>query len=497
MEVEELYALVDEKKGLAVRFFFTDGTNDVIRLPTTNPKENYVPVLFNKPITRIEITSGYVNTKRLYEFDLKLKRDKIPPGKPTGLSALPGFDEIKLSWNQNPENDMFGYNIYVDGKKINSMPITRDMYTLKAQDYAKVYTIYITAVDLSGNESVPSDQVQGTPIQPPDTTPPGRPLGLQATPEVGQIKLDWTANTEPDLDGYLVFQDNVQLFQTPIKTNSFVVSGGLSYTTDTEFYVVAVDTSGNMSMKSNVVKARPIKPPNTTPPPVPSNLRAAMSADQLSIETNWGASVDPDLEGYYVYVSTDGTNFTRHNSAPIPATNYDITNLQADTVYHIRVTAVNIYGLESGPSNTVRIKSPSRNTTVTPGKPQADYWDISWTPVPGAVSYAIYYNNQKVGEVPGNVTTFRITKAMGYNPNGAIQVVDVRAQFSNGSSGGSNQPGRPVGSGWGMAPKDIITNSMFIIASLSSLVLLGLVIGIAPRLIKMLKKSIDARRRAT
>lgn len=498
VEIDEFWVVRQLKKGVAVMFTMTDGSQVTYRILHDEPDmEHRVPVSLSKPVKQIALYSGYIHATELYEIDMRQKRDLIPPGQPVGLSAVPGFDQVELTWTANTEPDMAGYNVYRDGVKVNTSLITRTTYIVVGGDYNKVYNFHITAVDASGNESIASSKVQAKPIEPPDTTPPGRPMGLKATGELARIELEWTANTEPDLAGYLIYQNGVLLFTTPLKDTKFTVSGGLSYTSDTSFYIVAVDKSGNVSMASSTVTARPIKPADTTPPPVPGTLTARMSQDALSIEASWGESVASDLDGYFVYVSTDSVNFSRANAVPIQVRDYSITPVDGDTAYWLKVSAIDINGNESGFSNVVRIKTPSRNTTVNPGKPTADYWDISWTPVPGAVSYAIYYNNQKVGEVPGNVTTFRITKAMGYNPNGAIQVVDVRATFANGGTGGSNQPGKPVGSGWGMTPKDIITNSAFIIVSLSSLVLLGLVISIAPRLIKMLKKSINARRRAT
>lgn len=495
--IERVWSIGSKGNYFYVKFIFVDGTSSsiVIAPGGTGVIENEKVLNLNKPVTSFVVYGGGGGSN-LHELDFSKVKDTIPPHKPDGLSAVAEYDQVTLKWNANTDKDIFGYHIYVDGKKESKMAKTPS-YTVPLKDYTKLYKFYITAVDTSGNESVPSDEVVSTPIEPPDTTPPARPIGLKATPGVAEVKLTWDANTEPDLAGYFVYKDGHQLFDVPIVDTEFTVIGGMSFTDDTEFHIRAVDTSGNLSMISNVVKAKPLRPTDTIPPGDPTNLKAQVSADAVRIITQWDAVPDPDLDGYYIYVSKDGgSTWTRNNPPPIKHPYYEITPIQPDTEYQIKVLAVDWAGNESGFSNVVTLKTPSANTVITP-KPQQDYLDVTWTPVPGAVSYWIYYNNRKVGEVPETQLSFRITKAMGYNPNSMTQIVDVRAQFSNGSSGGSNQPGKPPASGWGLTPKDILTNSVFLIVSLSSLVLFGLVIRIAPRLIKMLKQSIEMRRKST
>ena len=115
--------------------------------------------------------------------------DVFPPNAPTGLIATPVPAEdnlgahIDLSWAINPETDLTGYNVYrsekagVSGTRLNPQllptPAFRDMNAVPGQSY--YYTV--TAVDRTGNESVPSAAVQaGLP------TAAGSPAGNQATP---------------------------------------------------------------------------------------------------------------------------------------------------------------------------------------------------------------------------------------------------------------------------------------------------------------------------
>lgn len=479
-------------------FTFDDGTKKQVSFNTSSfPLVATETVLdLPKPV-RSFVIYGSGGSPYLHELDFSKIKDTTPPHKPTGITAVAGFDQVNLSWDINTDKDIFAYNIYVDGVKENKVAIRVNSYSVNLNDYTRTYSFFIRAIDTSGNESVSSDSVISTPIEPPDITPPSRPYGLKATAEVGQVSLTWSPNIEPDLAGYLIYKDGRLLFTTPITATDFIVTGGMSYTDDSEFSIVAVDFTGNVSIRSTVVKVKPIKPIDNTPPDIPLGLTAALTPDFLKIRTEWLAVTNPDLDGYYIYVSKDGgNNWIRTNPPPVRITRYDIEPIEPDTEYQIKVIAIDFSGNESGFSNTVKIKTPSKNTVVTPGPSTPDYMDITWLPIPGAEKYFIYYNGKRVGEAPPGTTTFRITKVMGYNPNGMLQVVDVRAQFANGSiGGGSNQPGKPIGTGWGFTAADIFTNSIWLIVSVSSLVLFGLVMKFTPKLITLIKKIVIRRRR--
>lgn len=89
------------------------------------------------------------------------------------------------------------------------------------------------------------------------------------------VTLQWDANTEPDLAGYLVYQadriaDHTSAWQkiTPelITEPTFVVIGLAD--ANYAWLVVAVDTEGNPSFVSNMVERY-----DRTPPLPPGNLR--------------------------------------------------------------------------------------------------------------------------------------------------------------------------------------------------------------------------------
>jgi endonuclease I len=93
-----------------------------------------------------------------------------------------------------------------------------------------------------------------------DTTPPAAPLNLNAVGGDAEISLDWSANVESDLSGYYVYRSDVgagsytRVNVTAISTNSFVDSN-LPAESSFDYYVTAIDTSGNESMASNIATA--------------------------------------------------------------------------------------------------------------------------------------------------------------------------------------------------------------------------------------------------
>ena len=89
-------------------------------------------------------------------------RDVFPPAPPQGLSSIYSAGAVELVWTANPEADLAGYNVYrldnQTAQRVNKdllrAPIFRD--TTAAPGKTLIY--YVTAVDLSGNQSKASNK---------------------------------------------------------------------------------------------------------------------------------------------------------------------------------------------------------------------------------------------------------------------------------------------------------------------------------------------------
>jgi chitodextrinase len=96
-----------------------------------------------------------------------------------------------------------------------------------------------------------------------DELAPATPTGLQATPADRAIGLKWTANSEPDLAGYVIgwrpSSGGASQSKTIPAPGTTVVLDGLSNETTYLLTLTAIDTTGNKSPRpwSPVQRPRP------------------------------------------------------------------------------------------------------------------------------------------------------------------------------------------------------------------------------------------------
>jgi hypothetical protein len=96
--------------------------------------------------------------------------DTTPPAAPAGLVAIAGDGQVDLSWNANTEPDLHHYLIYratTSGGPYNMIAMRNHTHGTTYTDNIVVngttYYYVITADDMSGNESVMSNEVSATP----------------------------------------------------------------------------------------------------------------------------------------------------------------------------------------------------------------------------------------------------------------------------------------------------------------------------------------------
>lgn len=112
---------------------------------------------------KTEDTNGNVSTGTAKVVTTNSEQDLVAPSAPTGLSGDIASNGASLKWSRNTETDIQGYNIYVDGVKENATPVTNIYYSLTGLEADTAYSIQITAVDTSGNESAKSSAFSITP----------------------------------------------------------------------------------------------------------------------------------------------------------------------------------------------------------------------------------------------------------------------------------------------------------------------------------------------
>jgi hypothetical protein len=259
-----------------------------------------------------------------------------PPAVPSSLSGTAGYSIANLYWTANSEIDLKGYNVYKNGIKVNLSPITNNIYGLTALTNGTIYSFTLTAINTSGYESTQTAAINIMPI---NSTPPAYPTGLTGTAGLNQVDLQWTANTESDIQGYNIFQGSTKLNIGTITGTSFHVDG-LTNAQTYPFTVSAINTSGVESTRSVIKYLTPL---NNVPPAVPIGFTATTGDTQIFL--TWTVNAESDIQGYYVYHFN-----TRVTSSPITGTAVTVTGLTNGSSYPFTVTAINTSGFESAKS---------------------------------------------------------------------------------------------------------------------------------------------------
>ena len=202
-----------------------------------------------------------------------------------------------------------------------------------------------------------------------DTQAPTAPANLTGTAvNGGRVDLSWTASTDNvAVGGYRIFRNGAQIGSMTGTTYSDATAiPGSSY----QYYVVAYDTSNNVSQPSNTVTVQ--TPPDTTAPSTPTGL-AANAAGATEVDLSWTASSDDvAVAGYRIF--RDGLQI---GTSAGPA--YADLSVQGSTTYTYTVAAYDTAGNVSGQSNPATVTTPAPPTTLT-FTPTADTWVEADTP---------------------------------------------------------------------------------------------------------------------
>ena len=130
-----------------------------------------------------------------------------PPAKPTGLAALAGNTQVRLSWNHPSDATItkYQYNQQVDGTwgawtDVPGSGTSTNSYTVRSLINGATYTFAIRAFNPGGN-SPPSDTADATPVAGPTYTL-GQPTSFTATAGDGQVTLRWDDPFDGTIIGY-------------------------------------------------------------------------------------------------------------------------------------------------------------------------------------------------------------------------------------------------------------------------------------------------------
>ncbi len=282
--------------------------------------------------------------------------DTAPPSVPIGLSAaVASATQVNLTWNPASDNvAVTGYHVYLNDVVLATTAATSFQHSGVAA--GGTYRYRVSAHDAVPNHSAWTGVVTVSTPAATDTTPPSVPTGLSASAASGtQVNLGWNAASDNvGVTGYHVYLNDVMLATTTaISFQHTGLAAGTSY----RYRVSAHDAVPNHSAwTAAVTVTTPAAPQDTTPPSVPTGLRAT-AVSQTQVSLSWNPSTDNvGVTGYWVFANnkllamTSTTSFTRSDS---PGTSWR---------YHVK--AVDARGNLSAASASLRVATlPGADTT--------------------------------------------------------------------------------------------------------------------------------------
>ncbi len=296
-------------------------------------------------------------------------QDTLAPQTPANLKATKGIvpGSVKLSWDENPEDDLVGYTLYYS--KTSGGPYVwlatlgpEISYHIFDLEDGVTYYFVIDAFDEIPHNSTISSEVQYTTV---DSTPPLGPTGLLAFPVDGggAVYLVWNHNIEEDLDHYAIYvgNDNVTfiwLANVQAGTNEFTHSG-LINNVEYFYIIAALDEVPNKSPMSNVASTIPRE---EAAPSIPTGLKVTPIQGTKALNISWNPSLEPDLDHYILYRSEDNVTFVWIANISADMNYYVDDDVEAGKTYYYKLSAVDSNMFESELSEAV-FGMPSEEVT--------------------------------------------------------------------------------------------------------------------------------------
>ena len=321
-------------------------------------------------VTAVDAAGNESARSEAATFTTEKAKDMEAPTVPSGVTVTDITEtRATVSWEASTDNvEVAGYNVYVNDTKVNAAPVTGTTYDLTGLTEETEYTVMVTAVDTSENESARSEAVTFTTLkteEPKDTEAPTAPANVR-TSDVTETtaKVAWDeASDNVGVVGYNVYVNETKVNDELVTGTEYDLTG-LTEETEYTVNVTAVDAEGNESVRSEAVTFTTLKteePADTEAPTVPANVKAS-EITYTKATIAWEASTDNvEVAGYNVYV-----NNTKVNASLVANPTYDLTGLTEGTEYTVTVTAVDAAGNESEPSEAVTFTTEKETVDPDP-----------------------------------------------------------------------------------------------------------------------------------
>ena len=295
------------------------------------------------------------------------------PAQPSGLSALAGDTQVKLSWNYPGNASITGYQYQqtvgdfgADWADILDSDAMTTSHIVTGLTNDIDYNFRVRAVNTNG-ASDPTDPVEGTPKA--ALYAPVKLLNFSAAQTGdGEVELTWDAHRYPlTVTGYEYNQEYNQdggdwdaITGSDSSTNSHTVIGldkGTTYT----FAVRAVNGAGSTESDSRSV--------TVVDKPAPPDSFTAVAGDE-QVWLGWRSPADFTISGYEYQQKTGGDfgdDWTSIPGSRSGTTFHIVTGLTNGTSYTFRVRAVNAAG---GSDASVEKPATPGDASSSPGVPE-------------------------------------------------------------------------------------------------------------------------------
>jgi hypothetical protein len=241
-------------------------------------------------------------------------RDVTPPAQPKGLTSVSGEGFITLKWTANTEGDLLGYHVQRSIKsnsQINSSyvnvtidPLKQTSYTENlAKNIRNEFVYRIVAIDTSFNRSTPSEN---TLAMMPDVMPPLQPVIKNVSTDSIKAVVSWLGNVDIDLAGYNLFRELSGDTMTLAKVNYNLIPSQMTSYTDRglkqdaayDYFLQAVDSSGNKSIKSLGFYTKTISTKKNGSVRI---LSTKYNVRKEILELEWKAESSEEIKGVVIY----------------------------------------------------------------------------------------------------------------------------------------------------------------------------------------------------
>ncbi|MGP6148493.1 fibronectin type III domain-containing protein [Priestia flexa] len=190
-----------------------------------------------------------------------------------------------------------------------------------------------------------------------DKEPPTAPASVEALNVTDRmVELSWNKSMDNQgIKEYEIYRNGEKVATT---MNTVYKDAGVKPDTSYEYYVKAIDLSGNTSSASKAVAVKTLKPVEDMEAPTPPSGLHSMKESESSIELMWSPSEDQvGVKEYAVY--RDGQLV-----ATTATTYYIDKNLKPDTSYTYTVFAIDGAGNVSDSSSPLEVSTLKSDSSV-------------------------------------------------------------------------------------------------------------------------------------